>query len=118
MKGILMGVLVLLVAVIAFSAFYRWDSERNRGYEFGYWGSFNRVNNTLARLPGITIVNSGCNADVTMEEFGFDVGTTTGQTLHVWFSEDDPIRGLTGDRLTKALIERIGKESSTQALRR
>ncbi len=66
-KKIQIGSLFLLVALIAFIGWYRWDSSLDRGYEFGYWGSFNRVSNSLARLPGITVVNSGHNADVTME---------------------------------------------------
>ena len=115
MKMILIGSLFLLMALIAFIGWYRWDSGRNRGYEFGYWGSFNRVSNTLARLPGINIVSSGHNADVTLEEFGFDITTTTGQPLHIWFAGGDPTRALSGDRLTKSLTERIEKESSNQA---
>ena len=115
MKKILIGILILLVALIGFIGWYRWDSGRNRGYEFGYWGSFNRISNAMTRLPGISIVNSGHNADVTLEEFGFDIRNRAGRTLHIWFMEGDPIRRLSGERLTKALTERIEKESSNQA---
>lgn len=115
MKTILTGLLVLVMGLVAFIALYRWDSGSNRGYEFGYWGSFNRIRNTLAGLPGVRIVKSGHNADVVMEEFGFDISTASGRTLHIWFSEDEPIRGLSGDRLTKALTERIEKEAASQA---
>ncbi len=52
-KKIQIGSLFLLVALIAFIGWYRWDLSLDRGYEFGYWGSFNRVSNSLARLPGI-----------------------------------------------------------------
>jgi hypothetical protein len=69
----------------------------------------------MTRLPGITIVNSGHNADVTLEEFGFDITTKTGRPLYIWFAEGDPTRALSGERLTKALAERIEKESSNQA---
>ena len=115
MKKVLTGLLVLLMGLFAFIALYRWDSGSNRGYEFGYWGSFNRIRNTMAGLPGIRIVKSGHNADVVMEEFGFDISTASGRTLHIWFSEDDPIRGLSGGRLTKALTERIEKEAASKA---
>lgn len=114
MKKMLTGVLILLMTFIAFIAFYRWDSGLNRGYDFGYWGSFNSVSNAMARLPGITIVKSGRNADVTLEEFGFDITTTTGRPLPIWSAEGDPTRALSGDRLTKALMERIEKESSNR----
>jgi hypothetical protein len=115
MKKVLTGLLVLLMGLVAFIALYRWDSGSNRGYEFGYWGSFNRIRKTLEGLPGIRIVKSGHNADVVMEEFGFDISTAPGRTLHIWFKEDDPIRGLSGGRLTKALAERIEKEATTKA---
>lgn len=108
-------ILSTVVAVcIAGIMLYRWDSETNRGYRRGYWGQFNTVSNALARLPGVTIVKSGCNADVTLEEFGFDIVTADGRQVHVWFSEDDPIRKLSGDALSKALLEKLRNESTNQ----
>ena len=110
MKRLLIAILMLSVMAIALIGRYRWDSGRNRGYEVGYWGAFNRVSNTLARLPGVTVIRSGYNADVTLEEFGFDIGTSDRKNLHVWFSEDDPIRRLADDGLAKALAERIRRQ--------
>ena len=106
--AVLGAIVTLFVTVILW---YRWDSGANRGYSWGYWGQFNAVSNALAKIPGVTIVKSGCNADVTMEEFGFDITTAEGRQVHVWFGETDPIRKLSGDALSKALIEKIRKES-------
>src|SRR6266851_722523 len=86
---VLAAVIALLMASIVW---YRWDSGTNHGYTCGYWGQFNTVSNSLSKLPGITILKAGCNADVTLEEFGFEVLTPEGQQRHVWFSETDPLR--------------------------
>ncbi|MEI7729030.1 MAG: hypothetical protein WCO56_05645 [Verrucomicrobiota bacterium] len=60
----------LIVALFIVTILWcRWDSETNHGFSWGYWGQFNTVSNSLARLPGVTIVKFGCNTDVTMEEF-------------------------------------------------
>lgn len=110
-------ILILSIVVATFIAgilWYRWDSETNHGFTCGYWGQFNTVSNSLAKLPGVTIIKFGCNADVTLEEFGFDITTTEDGQVHVWFSEDDPIRKLSGEALSKALLEKIRKESSNK----
>ncbi|HWQ90236.1 MAG TPA: hypothetical protein VN673_01100 [Clostridia bacterium] len=106
--GTLVGLLV--VAILC----YRWDSGTNHGYSWGYWGQFNTVSNALAAIPGLKIVKSGCNADVIMEEFGFDVTTGEGHQVHVWFSETDPVRKLSGGALSKALQHKIKKEASNK----
>ncbi len=105
---------VFIVLFIVAVLWYRYDSGTNHGYSWGYWGQFNTVSNSLAKIPGVTIIKFGCNADVTMEEFGFDITTTEGRQVHVWFSEDDPIRKLSGEALSKALLEKIRKESSNK----
>ena len=110
--GAILGAIV--VFFIAAMLWYRWDAGTNHGYRRGYWGQFNTVSNALASLPGITIVNSSGNADVTMEEFGFEVVTSEGRQLHVWFSEADPIRRLSGEALTKALLEKLKKLPSNK----
>src|SRR5215471_1725065 len=65
------AVLFLVAAVL----WYRWDSATNRGYKRGYWGQFNTVSNELSALPGVIIVKPWYNADLTLEEFGFDLLT-------------------------------------------
>src|SRR5258708_15615002 len=110
-------VIILSTVAAVFIAgilWYRWDSETNHGYAWGYWGQFNTVSNSLVKLPGVTIVKFGCNADVTLEEFGFDIVTTEGRQVHVWFSEDDPIRKLSGEALSKVLLEKLRKGSSNK----
>jgi hypothetical protein len=45
-----------MAAPIALIGWYRWDSSQNRGFEFGYFGAFNRVQHALAAIPGVTAV--------------------------------------------------------------
>ncbi|MGZ8941013.1 MAG: hypothetical protein ACXW32_17545, partial [Limisphaerales bacterium] len=64
---------VLIAAVICGPALYAWDSSRNRGFLWGYYGDFNAIRNELARLPGITISNYWLNQDISLEEMSFDL---------------------------------------------
>jgi hypothetical protein len=100
------------VLAVGFIAWYRWDTSRNRGHKWGYWGEFNTVSNSLARLPGVTISGAYCNQDVSLEEFGFDILTSQKQKIHVDFDENDPARRLSGDDLRAALLKRIREQSS------
>ena len=110
--AVIVGAVFLFFAVAVL--WHRWDAGTNHGHRCGYWGQFNTVSNALASLPGITIVKSGGNADITMEEFGFEVVTSDGRQLHVGFSETDPVRKLSGEALTKALLEKMSKLSSNK----
>ena len=104
------AVLFLVAAVL----WYRWDSATNRGYKRGYWGQFNTVSNELSALPGVIIVKPWYNADLTLEEFGFDL-LTQGERVTLAFGEKDPIRRLSGQQLRKALLEQIAKQISNHA---
>ena len=108
-----LGLFVLGLTTLLFS---RWDSKVNRGHEYGYYGELNTVSNALVALPGVTIIGSGYNRDVFLEEFGFSVRAGSRQELEVWFHEDDPIRSMSGERLKSALKNRIEEEASNQAL--
>jgi hypothetical protein len=55
MKTFFLALLLLVVAIpIGWAGWYRWDSARNRGKQYGYYGDFNRVSNALASIPGVT----------------------------------------------------------------
>ena len=106
-KWILTSLLMITALFVALILWYRWDSETNHGLAFGYYSQYNTVSNALSRIPGASIVATGYNADVTLEEFGFDVKTASGSILHVWFNEDDPIRRMSGEQLRKVLTTKI-----------
>lgn len=109
------ALLALLVgALVGFVMWYRWDSGENHGHRFGYFGEFNAISNAVGSLPGITIIGSGYNADVTLEELGFTVLTDHGREMKIWFAENDPVRKMSGSQLTTALLQRIAWESSNQ----
>src|SRR5437899_10724714 len=96
----------IIVFTVGFLLWYRWDSSANRGYHFGYYGEFNTVSNALSALPGVVITNSWHNADVTLEEFGFDL-LWKGRELKIFFGARDPVRELSGADLQRALAKLI-----------
>lgn len=97
----------LALGLISLVAFYLMDSNRNRGWHFGYWGEFNRVSNTIASIPGVAVTTFWHNADVTLEEFGFDV-SFKGTTTSLFFGETNAIRSMPPDQMLIALKRKIG----------
>src|SRR5438552_8519642 len=115
MKLALLLVIIIAALIAALGFGYRWDSARNRGHTWGYWGELNSVSNTLLKIPGVTIVRPWYNADVTLEEFGFDI-LVQGRQVKLAFGERDPVRSLSGHRLERALMEMIRKEASNHSM--
>jgi len=109
MKLLRIIVLVAIAIPVAFIAWYGWDSARNRGGEFGYYGDYNRVSNALASIPGVTITQGWHNHDVTLEEFGFGI-TVTGQAVRLAFGETDKVREMRRDAAVAVLKQRIQTE--------
>ena len=107
MKAVLFIWIPLTTAFVAFLAWYNWDWSRNRGFECGYYGDLNRVSHALTAIPGVTITRGWANPDITLEEFGFDIRTESGQMISLNFQETDPIRNLSRERLTRALMNEI-----------
>lgn len=101
-------------AVAALICYYSWDSAKNRGFTFGYYGEFNTVSNALARIGGVTVLNSGYNADVDLEEFLFEIRTADGRTNRMFFGEQSPIRRMSGKQLETALLQELERVSSAR----
>jgi hypothetical protein len=112
MKILPIAVLVVVMIPLMFIVWYRWDSARNRGSEFGYYGEFNRVSNALASIPGVTITRAWQNRDVSLEEFGFSM-SVTGRPVTLAFSETDPIREMSRNKAVAELKMRIATELPT-----
>lgn len=103
-----LGICILFgLAPVTFIAWYRWDSVQNRGFEFGYFGQFNQVRQALKAIPGVAITQEWANHDLSLEEFGFQVITSKGQSVHLTFAESDPIRAYSGQQLKDALTARL-----------
>ncbi len=117
MKAILLIIAALVVCFFGFIGRYRWDSSRNRGSEYGYYGEFNRVSNALAAVPGVTVTQSWHNLDVTLEEFGFGL-TVTGQPVRLHFGETDPIRNMRRADAVAALQTQIAAELASSQTNR
>jgi hypothetical protein len=109
MRVLLPIIAALSVCFFGYIGWYFWDSSRNRGSEFGYYGEFNRVSNTLASIPGVVVTQAWHNLDLTLEEFGFDL-TITGRPVRLFFGETDPIRNMRRDAAVAALQNRIAAE--------
>lgn len=114
MKATINVLVVIMTLFVAAICLYRWDSETNRGYTWGYWGQLNTVSNSLAKLPGINITEAHCNADVTLEEFEFRIVIASGDKVHLYFGETDPVRKLSGQALSERLREIIERELSNK----
>src|SRR5262249_29407802 len=87
-------------------------TRTNHGYQFGYWGEFNRVSNALASIPGITITQTWVNCDITLEEFGFTATAASEGPVRIAVGENDRIRSLCGESLTKALNQEIATQTN------
>lgn len=109
MKTILIISSAVLLIFIIFIGYYRWDSGHNHGYKFGYYGDFNRISNALVNIPGITIIKTWQNDDVTLEEFGFDI-VVSNQPVKLMITENDDIRKLSANNAVTALHKRIETE--------
>ncbi len=111
LKSLLVTVLAVALILMVVIVWYRWDSTRNRGIEFGYYGEFNRVSNALASIPNVKVTESWHNLDVTLEEFGFDINIA-GHAMHLAFGETDSIRKMSHDEMVAALKTRIATNLS------
>jgi hypothetical protein len=114
MKTLRLILAAVAVICVGFVVWYRWDSGRNHGYQFGYYGEFNRVSNALTAIPGITITQSWHNCDVTLEEFGFTATMGSGEPARIAVGEHDRIRSLSGDALVQALKTEIQTQAQTR----
>lgn len=100
---------VLIATVICGPAIYVWDSNRNRGFLWGYYGDFNAISNELGRVPGVTITNYWYDPDISLEEMSFDL-TVQGEPVRIFLEEEDPIRRLRKDALSNAAVLLIETE--------
>lgn len=112
-KALLCFGVVFGLSPLTLMGWWWWDSSENHGLNFGYYGVFNRVRHALSGIPGVTITREWANNEVvTIEQFGFDI-TTNSKKIALGFGEADPFRDLSGERLTRALTEKIQTENSS-----
>jgi hypothetical protein len=108
-------VAAITLAILGFLVWYAWDSRKNHGFTFGYYGQFNTMSNALASLPGVRITSATYNGDITLEGIFFEIDRG-GRHLNIVIAEQDPVRRLSGAKLEKALSELVEKESAAQAV--
>ena len=103
-KNLLLSITLVIVTVVGYVLFYRWDIAKNRGYEFGYYGVFNRIVHSLESIPDVSgVTTTAMNIDISLEEFGLDVILKDERIIKLFFQERDPIRSLSGQKLRTAL---------------
>ena len=108
-KIVSLVILGIFFVPVGLYGLYRWDSARNRGSEFGYWGEFNRTKNSLASIPGVTLTHKWHNLDVTLEGIGFGL-TTNGRQVNIFIRESDAVRTLSRKRAIPLLKDMIARE--------
>ena len=103
-KYLFRSITLIIVTVVGYVLFYWWDIAKNRGYEFGYYGVFNRIAHSLESIPDVSsVTTTAMNVDISLEEFGLDVILKDERTIKLFFHEMDPIRSLSGQKLRTAL---------------
>ena len=107
LNRLILAAIALLIACLGAGTIWGFDSARNRGWEFGYWGDFNCVKEALEDLSAGRVLKDWSNQDVVLGEFGFVVKTSNGRRVDLEFGESDPIRHLRGRRLHDALRQRL-----------
>jgi len=116
-KLLIVSVLVVFAIPAVLIAWYKWDSARNRGSTFGYYGEYNRTSNALASIPGVTVRQGWCNRDISLEEFGFSI-VVAGQPIELGVGETDSIRSMGREAAVAALKERIRAELASSTTNR
>jgi hypothetical protein len=104
---------IVILPVLALICWYGWDSRKNHGLSFGYYGQFNNVSNALAGLSGVQIESSWYNQDLSLEGFSFDI-EWQGRPITIMFAQGDPIREMSAAKLDKALLDLIKKAPTAQ----
>ena len=112
---------IALACVLWLAIFAGWlqcYSGHNFGLTFGYYGEFNTVGNAIREIPGVTVIGGGGNEDITFEEFCYVITTSQGKEIRLEFGEQDPVRRMSGAKLTDALLAKIEKELSKSEIQR
>jgi hypothetical protein len=112
MRGPLIVLGSIFAAFAGVMGWYMWDSSANHGFEFGYFGQFNRVSKAARAVPGVSITNSWYHGDIDLEEFGLTL-SLSGKPVTLFFSESDPVRTMNHEAAVAALKRRIESESVT-----
>jgi hypothetical protein len=116
MKKLILSLSAVVAVFVGYVRWYCWDSDTNHGYQFGYYGEFNRVSDALASLPGITVTDSWARCDITLEEFGFTATRASADPVCITVGKSDRIRSLSGDALVQALKTEIQTQVQTRGL--
>lgn len=103
----------ILVAVVALVAFYKWDSAKNRGFTFGYYGELNTVTRAASDLPDVASVRvAAANIDIGLEEFSIEVAMNDGRHTMLSFLESDSLRSQSGSELSQGLAALLSSQLS------
>ena len=103
-KNLLLSITLVIVTVVGYVLFYWWDIAKNRGYEFGYYGVFNRIAHSQESIPDVSdVTTTAMNIDISLEEFGLDVILKDERTIKLGFQERDPIRSLSESKTENSI---------------
>lgn len=78
----------------------------DQGWEFGYYGQFNRVKHVIEEMPDVTIVDSWQHKDISLEDFGFTLLLHDGDTVDVKFFDGTSEKTERNRKKIKSIVQR------------
>jgi hypothetical protein len=86
----------------------------DQGWEFGYYGQFNRVKHVIQDMPHVEIVGNSQHQDISLEDFAFTLLIDGGRQVSVTLSENSPqMKMRDKSRILKFIEEKIEEGSNT-----
>lgn len=77
----------------------------NNGWEFGYYGQFNRTKHAIEKMEGVEIVDYWQHRDLSLEDFGFDLSVNGGNLIQVAFLDNSPQKSLWRRRAIQEFVQ-------------
>lgn len=98
---LILGVVLLTAALLLYGI----DRENNFGFEFGYYGQFNRFKGVIETIPNVEIVETWQHHDVSLEDFRFFLLIDGERKFQLNIYENNPIKKERSKAKIKAYIE-------------
>jgi hypothetical protein len=105
---IILALPALVVMMLAIMAGWLWLNLNipDQGWEFGYYGQFNRVKHVIEDMPDATITNHWQHKDISLEDFGFTLVLDGGSQVDLTFSENSPQISMRNKQKIKKFIKK------------
>jgi len=112
MKNTPISKILFAVTVTAGTVFICWSvwfwinlALPNYGWEFGYYGQFNRVKHVIEDMPRVQIVDHWVHEDISLEDFGYTLMVDGGRKVNVNFYDGTPEKSERSKSKLRAIIQ-------------